>query len=102
MIKLVATTGLIDCPSSGAEGVMVLEVGAFEAKTHLSRLLERVNQGDRVIITRRGVPVAVLVSPQELDRGNIADVASRLKELRERTRPLAGGLRGLKEDGRKR
>ena len=39
---------------------MIHEVGAFEAKTHLSELLEKVRQGDRVVITRRGVPVAVL------------------------------------------
>ena len=32
---------------------MVVEVGAFEAKTHLSRLLERAQKGDRVVIIRR-------------------------------------------------
>jgi len=38
-------------------------VGAFEAKTHLSRLLAEVQQGKRITITRRGVPVAVLAPP---------------------------------------
>jgi prevent-host-death family protein len=36
-------------------------VGAFEAKTHLPRLLEAVAAGESVIITKHGVPVAKLV-----------------------------------------
>ena len=38
-------------------------VGAYEAKTHLPRLLERVSRGERITITRHGVPVAELVPP---------------------------------------
>ena len=81
---------------------MVLEVGAFEAKTHLSRLLERVERGDRVVITRRGVPVAVLVSPGEIDRGHVGDVVKKLRELRERTRKRGGSIRSLRVEGRRR
>jgi prevent-host-death family protein len=36
------------------------EVGAFEAKTHLSALLEEVARGRTFVITRRGRPVAEL------------------------------------------
>lgn len=36
-------------------------VGAYEAKTHLPRLLEAVAAGKSVIITKHGVPVAQLV-----------------------------------------
>lgn len=35
-------------------------VGVHEAKTHLSRLLERVEAGEEIIIERRGKPVARL------------------------------------------
>lgn len=35
-------------------------VGVHEAKTHLSRLLERVEAGEEIIIERRGTPVARL------------------------------------------
>ena len=38
-------------------------VGAYEAKTHLSALLKRVEQGERITITKHGVPVAVLQPP---------------------------------------
>lgn len=36
-------------------------VGAYEAKTHLSELLEKVEAGQEIVITRHGVPVARLV-----------------------------------------
>jgi prevent-host-death family protein len=37
-----------------------MEVNIHEAKTQLSRLIERVLTGERVVIAKRGVPVAVL------------------------------------------
>jgi len=39
------------------------EVGAFEAKNTLSLLLDRVEAGEEIVITRRGRPVARLVPP---------------------------------------
>jgi prevent-host-death family protein len=36
-------------------------IGSFEAKTHLSRLLERVSAGEEFTITRHGKPIARLV-----------------------------------------
>lgn len=36
-------------------------VGAYAAKTHLSDLLERVQAGEEITITRHGAPVAKLV-----------------------------------------
>jgi len=38
-----------------------MEVNIHEAKTHLSRLLERVALGEEVIIAKAGTPVAKLV-----------------------------------------
>ena len=40
-----------------------MEVGAYEAKTHLAALLDRVERGERINITRRGRVVAVLGPP---------------------------------------
>ena len=42
-------------------------IGSFEAKTHLSGLLDEVAKGEAVVITRRGKPVARLV-PVEAER----------------------------------
>ncbi len=38
-------------------------VGAFEAKTHLSRILREAQAGKRFVITRRGKPVAEIHPP---------------------------------------
>ena len=40
---------------------MVKEVGAFEAKTHLSRLLDEVEKGQSIFITRHGRRVAEVI-----------------------------------------
>ncbi len=40
---------------------MIVSVNIHEAKTHLSRLLERVAAGERVVISKAGTPIADLV-----------------------------------------
>jgi len=54
-------------------------IGAYEAKTHLPQLLERVSRGDRITITKHGVPIAVL---QPYDPDKRIDVAAVIAELR--------------------
>jgi len=60
------------------------EIGAYEAKVKFSELLRRVEKGERFVITRHGVPVAVLepVSPR-------------------RKRPVDEVIRDILEFGRK-
>lgn len=77
------------------------EVGAFEAKNTLSALLDLVERGEEVLITRHGKPVAKLTRP-----GPGHDVA-RARAAAERIRELAkcqtlGGLtiKELIEEGR--
>lgn len=43
---------------------MTVNVNIHEAKTHLSRLLEQVANGERVIISKAGQPIAELVPHQ--------------------------------------
>jgi prevent-host-death family protein len=76
-------------------------VGAYEAKTHLPKLLERVMKGERITITKHGVPVAVLQPP---DPEKIVDTKSVIAELRKlRNRHALNGLsiREMIEDGRR-
>jgi prevent-host-death family protein len=40
--------------------MMVTEVNIHEAKTHLSKLIQRVMNGEEIVIARSGKPVAVL------------------------------------------
>ena len=57
-------------------------VGAFEAKTHFSQLIERAMQGEEIFITRRGKPVAKLVpADTNHDLEAAKDAATRLRTL---------------------
>ncbi len=58
------------------------EVGSFEAKTHLSALLEEVATGASITITRRGKPVAQLVPVDTVDAVRRAAAISRIRALR--------------------
>ena len=60
------------------------EVGMFEAKTHLSALVDEVARGETVIITKRGQPVARLTSPEAPDRGAAVAAVKTLRDLRKR------------------
>jgi prevent-host-death family protein len=77
------------------------DIGAFEAKTHLSELLDRVEQGEELVITRRGRPVARLVPATDTARARAADAATRLRALRRGV--TLGGLdwRALRDAGRR-
>jgi prevent-host-death family protein len=68
----------------------MITVGAFEAKTHLSTLLDRVAGGEEVVITKHGKPVARLVSATRIDRERVNEAFEKLKLLRKRT--TLGGL----------
>jgi prevent-host-death family protein len=76
-------------------------IGAFEAKTHLSELLERVERGEVVTITRRGRPVARLVPIDSGTRARAAQAVAKLRVLRRGT--TLGGLdwRELRDAGRR-
>jgi prevent-host-death family protein len=50
-------------------------IGAFEAKTHLSALLERVAHGESFTITRHGKPVAQLVPAEKTRDQAVIDAA---------------------------
>ena len=58
-------------------------VTAYEAKTHLARLLKAVERGDRVMITRYGKPVAELVPVADPGR-DVAATIERMKRARGR------------------
>lgn len=81
---------------------MAVTVGSYEAKTHLPELLERVAKGERIVITKRGRPVAMLV-PTAADLG--VDVRAVIRDLRalRKGNVLGEGLsvRDLIEDGRR-
>ena len=58
------------------------EIGAYEAKTHLPRLLERVQKGERFVITKHGRPVAELVPVSSRDGYRIRHAIAEGREVR--------------------
>jgi prevent-host-death family protein len=56
-------------------------VGTFEAKTHLTRLLDRVAAGEQITITRHGTPIARLVPVTPTSSRQIRETITKLKEF---------------------
>ena len=78
-------------------------VGAFDAKTHLSRLLDRVEKGDSITITRHGIPVARLVPvTSAVDREHVKRAVEALRTFgKGRHLPAGLTIRDLIDEGRR-
>jgi prevent-host-death family protein len=77
-------------------------IGLFEAKTHLSELVARAEQGDEVIITRHNRPVARIVPIVAAEQSPAARRAA-LKALLQSAsrRKLGMDWKALRDEGRK-
>ena len=79
----------------------MIEVGAYEAKTNLSSLLDKVEQGEEVVITRHGAPVARLVPARQVDKAAIDLAIAELKEIRKGARLDGLSWKELRDAGRR-
>lgn len=76
-------------------------VGSYEAKTHLSRLLDEVAKGEEITITKHGAPVAVLIPPPEMRRRSVDEIIDGIREFR-KGKTLGGlKIKDLIEEGRR-
>ena len=79
----------------------VTTVGAFDAKTHLNALLEKVSKGETIRITRRGAPIAKLV-PDDAAEKEMPDVLVReIRQLRKGATLGKTTIRELINEGRR-
>ncbi len=76
-------------------------IGAYEAKTHLPRLLDEVAAGLTITITKHGRPVAVLVPPPSAPRPEAAAVIDALRRARRGVRLDGLSVRELIDEGRR-
>ncbi len=76
-------------------------VGAYEAKTHLPKLLERVMKGERITITKHGVPVAILQPPLPLRKTEPRKIIAELRKFREKHTLKGLSIRDMIEEGRR-
>ena len=80
------------------------QFGAFEAKTHFSQLLENVMHGEKLIITKHGVKVAMLIPfvQNEEKSDPVQDAIRAIKNLRQGiTLGKKLSIRKMIEEGRK-
>jgi prevent-host-death family protein len=80
----------------------VASIGAFEAKTHLSDLLDRVARGEKITITRHGVPAALLVPVTEAaPKMTHKEIVEGMRALRKRVKPGKMSVREMVNEGRR-
>lgn len=81
------------------------EIGAFEAKNTLGSLLDRVEKGEEILITRRGMPVAKLVPANTgFDREKARAAADELRKLQASLKgpPLTWEeIKAMRDEGRR-
>ena len=75
-------------------------VGAYEAKTHLAELLDAVAKGERVTITRRGMPVATLVPCENVQSDPDLAIAA-VRRVRRGVTLGGESLRDMIDEGRR-
>jgi prevent-host-death family protein len=95
-------------PGLREESAGANEVGAYEARTHFSALLARVQKGERVTITKHGVPIAELVPAAGgaarpiagVPTMSVEEAIAKLKEFRKGHRLDGLTIRELIDEGR--
>ena len=82
---------------------MQQQIGAFEAKTHFSQIIEKVENGADFVITRRGKPVAKIVPFKQEPEMTRQDAFAQLMEMRKlyRGKPGSFNIREAIEEGRR-
>lgn len=79
------------------------EVQASEAKTHLPRLLDDVERGETLVITRHGRRIARIVPERDRRQEEIDKAIANIQALRKRTgRIRVDELLSARDEGRKR
>ncbi|MDP2854787.1 MAG: type II toxin-antitoxin system prevent-host-death family antitoxin [Smithellaceae bacterium] len=76
-------------------------IGTYEAKTNLAKLLERVNKGETIGITKHGVPIAILAPPPQAKKTNPRQTIAELRSFRDENFLQGISLRKMIEEGRR-
>jgi antitoxin (DNA-binding transcriptional repressor) of toxin-antitoxin stability system len=77
-------------------------IGAFEAKNTLGALLDRVEKGEEIVITRHGKPVARMVREDKIrDRQTARDAANAIIARSKGVRLAGLSVKALIEEGRR-
>jgi prevent-host-death family protein len=78
------------------------EVQASEAKTHLPQLLDEVERGETIVITRHGSPIARLVPEADRRLVEAREAVAAIKTLRKGAGKITvEELLSMRDEGRK-
>lgn len=75
-------------------------VGAYEARTHLGRILEQVERGETVVITKHGREIAKVI-PADQRPSDPEDVIAALRAARKGVRRGRDSIREMIDEGRR-
>ena len=75
------------------------KIGVYEAKTHLAELLDRVEKGERIVITRHGRAVAELTPVGKRDETSIRRAIADLRSFRDELARRGVRIRDLLHKG---
>lgn len=76
-------------------------VGAYEAKTHLPLLPDKVARGGSVTITKHGVPVAMLVPVSNTPRRSVRETIAAIEQFRQGNSLDGLTIRQMIEEGQR-
>lgn len=79
-------------------------IGSFEAKTHFSKLLAEVGRGKKLLITKNGKPVAMLIPVEMPAELSVEEALERLQKIRQKRsgrKITVDEINAMKEKGRK-
>lgn len=76
-------------------------IGSYEAKTHLPRLLDQAAKGEKITITKHGVPIAMLVPAPTIQKADIRSVIAELRKFRKQHSLGGLKLKEMIEEGRR-
>ena len=81
--------------------IIMQTIQASEAKTHFLRILDDVERGESVIVTRHGKRVARLIPEVEIDRERVQRAIDGILEIRKRTKPVSlEEILAMRDEGR--
>lgn len=74
--------------------------GISEARTRLSELIEMAHEGEEVVLTRRGIPIAKMIAILHENNTSVRDAIAEMKRFRS-AHPLRGlTIKKMIEEGR--
>ncbi len=77
------------------------QVGSYELKTHLSEVLDAVEHGQTVVVTRHGKPIAHIMPNPEFNREKVRHAVETLRNFPRTRLPKGVTVRDLIQEGRR-